>query len=89
METGRVLAAAIWGSIERAAVSASVTVPGIFAEGLKIDPAKLIRKPQKPTSPANNEVQEDYGMGLKPSTLYQEIKKVKVPGLDLKHLRAQ
>jgi len=35
---------------------------------------------------ANTEVQEDYGKGLKPATLYQEIKKVRFEGLDLSHL---
>lgn len=35
---------------------------------------------------ANNEVQEDYGKGLKPSTLYHEIKKVRFEGLNLWHL---
>jgi integrase len=38
---------------------------------------------------ANTETQEDYGSDLRPSTLYQEIKKVRYEGLDLSHLHAQ
>ncbi len=37
---------------------------------------------------ANRETQEDYGDGLKPATLYAEIKKVKFKGLRLAHLYA-
>jgi transcriptional regulator with XRE-family HTH domain len=35
------------GSIERAAVSASVTVLGRLAQALRIDPCELIRAPQR------------------------------------------
>ena len=35
---------------------------------------------------SNGGVSDDYGGGLKPSTLYREIRKVKYPGLDLGHL---
>jgi integrase len=35
---------------------------------------------------ANTETQEDYGKGLRPATLYHEIKKVKFQGLSLVHL---
>jgi hypothetical protein len=38
---------------------------------------------------ANHELQEDYGKGLKPSTLYAEIKKVRFEGLNLRHLYAK
>jgi transcriptional regulator with XRE-family HTH domain len=39
------LSARYLGSIERAAVSASVTVLGRLAEALQIDPATLIQQP--------------------------------------------
>jgi transcriptional regulator with XRE-family HTH domain len=41
------LSARYLGSIERAAVSASVTVLERLAEALRIDPCDLIRSPQK------------------------------------------
>jgi integrase len=37
---------------------------------------------------ANTKTQEDYGSGLRPSTLYQEIKRIRYEGLDLAHLHA-
>jgi transcriptional regulator with XRE-family HTH domain len=41
------LSARYLGSIERAAVSASVTVLGRLAGALRIDPCELIRTPQR------------------------------------------
>jgi transcriptional regulator with XRE-family HTH domain len=41
------LSARYLGSIERAAVSASVTVLGQLAQALRIDPCELIRTPQR------------------------------------------
>jgi transcriptional regulator with XRE-family HTH domain len=41
------LSARYLGSIERAAVSASVTVLGRLAHALRIDPCDLIRTPQR------------------------------------------
>jgi ribosome-binding protein aMBF1 (putative translation factor) len=41
------LSARYVGSIERAAVSASVTVLGRLAEALRIDPCELIRSPHR------------------------------------------
>jgi transcriptional regulator with XRE-family HTH domain len=41
------LSARYLGSIERAAVSASVTILGQLAEALHIDPCDLIRAPQR------------------------------------------
>jgi transcriptional regulator with XRE-family HTH domain len=41
------LSARYLGSIERAAVSASVTVLGQLAQALRIDPCELIRPPQR------------------------------------------
>jgi transcriptional regulator with XRE-family HTH domain len=41
------LSARYLGSIERAAVSASVTVLGRVAQALRIDPCELIRGPQR------------------------------------------
>jgi transcriptional regulator with XRE-family HTH domain len=41
------LSARYLGSIERAAVSASVTVLGRLAQALRIDPCELIRSPHR------------------------------------------
>jgi len=41
------LSARYLGSIERATVSASVTVLGRLAEALRTDPCELIRRPQR------------------------------------------
>jgi transcriptional regulator with XRE-family HTH domain len=41
------LSARYLGSIERATVSASVTVLGRLAQALRIDPCELIRAPQR------------------------------------------
>jgi transcriptional regulator with XRE-family HTH domain len=41
------LSARYLGSIERATVSASVTVLGRVAQALRIDPCELIRSPQR------------------------------------------
>ncbi len=41
------LSARYLGSIERAAVSASVTVLGRIARALRIDPCELIKPPQR------------------------------------------
>jgi transcriptional regulator with XRE-family HTH domain len=41
------LSARYLGSIERATVSASVTVLGRLAEAFRIDPCELIRSPQR------------------------------------------
>jgi transcriptional regulator with XRE-family HTH domain len=41
------LSARYLGSIERASVSASVTVLGRLAQALRIDPCELLRSPQR------------------------------------------
>jgi transcriptional regulator with XRE-family HTH domain len=41
------LSARYLGSIERAAVSASVTVLGRLAQALRVDPCELIRSPRR------------------------------------------
>jgi transcriptional regulator with XRE-family HTH domain len=41
------LSARYLGSIERARVSASVTVLGRLAQALRVDPCELIRSPQR------------------------------------------
>ena len=41
------LSARYLGSIERGAVSASVTVLGLLAQALRVDPCELIRAPQR------------------------------------------
>ena len=41
------LSARYLGSIERAAVSASVTVLGRLAQALRVDPCELIRAPRR------------------------------------------
>jgi transcriptional regulator with XRE-family HTH domain len=41
------LSARYLGSIERASVSASVTVLGRVAKALRVDPCELIRSPQR------------------------------------------